>query len=127
MKQAAAPPLELGRLGVLWDAGLGAAYDAYLAGRIAAAYEREPVAMAAALVETALRVQELGNGAAEAQALLLGDLCLSRASRLLVDHGDQRLQTAVSRAVEQSAAAAAAGGEQPPLRETLALAIEGRA
>src|SRR2546423_115962 len=67
------------------------------------------VALAAALVETGVTLQGLGGRGAPAGELLIGDLCLARASRLLADAGDQDLQVAFARAVERVAAESAAG------------------
>src|ERR687884_213548 len=104
-------PRELGRVGVLWSNGLREAFDEYLepAGRLGT-HLQEQVALAAALVESGLTIQRLGAPApAPAAELLLGDLCLSRASRLLVDTDHEALQIAFARAVEKLAAAAAEG------------------
>lgn len=70
---------------------------------------RERVALAAALVETALDLQGLGLAPAEPMQLLLGDLYLARAYGLLADDGDPRVQAAFARAIEHVAAAAGAG------------------
>jgi hypothetical protein len=106
-------PLALGRLSVLWEDGLRDGYERYVeASQHLAEWMRERVALAAALVESGLVGQRLGSSfPTPATDLLLGDLCLSRASRLLVDAGDQRLQVAFARAVENLAASAAS--EQP--------------
>ncbi|MDQ6918898.1 MAG: hypothetical protein M3Z98_06025, partial [Candidatus Dormibacteraeota bacterium] len=82
------------------------------------------VALAAALVEMALRLQRLGSPAPAAPDLLRGDLCLARASRLLADTRDFRLQVAFARAIEEQSAAAAAGRELAPTRQRLLRAIE---
>jgi hypothetical protein len=104
----------------LWSDGLGAAYDAYLALR-----PDSRVALAGALVETALDVQRLGDSAAPAGPLLLADLCLARASRLLADVRDSALQVGFARAIEHVSALAAAGEELPPLRPLLTRVIAG--
>jgi hypothetical protein len=96
-------------------------YDFY-SGRAAPA-----VAMAAAMVETATELQRLGGRPPDPPSLLLGDLCLARASRLLAAAGDQRLQVGFARAVERAASAAAAGQKAPGLREQLASLIGDRA
>ena len=113
----AIPARELHGLEPLWTSGLEAAYEAYC-GR-----SEYRIALAAALVETAVAVQELGLGVAGPGDLLLGDLCLARASRLLADAGDQRLQVEFARAVETVAAAAAAGDRPPSIRLLLLAAL----
>jgi hypothetical protein len=111
---------DLESLDGLWMDGLGAAYDAYLA------LGPDPkVALAGALVETALSVQRLGETAAAAGPLLLADLCLARASRLLADVGDVGLQVGFARAIEDVAAKAAAAQELPSVRATLTKVIRG--
>jgi hypothetical protein len=104
----------------VWDRGLADAYAFY---RPQAGPE---VALAAAMVEVALRLQDLGGEPPDPGRLLLGDLCLARASRLLADARDQRLQIGFALAVEQvaaGAAGAAGGAEAGPLRMLLAAAI----
>jgi hypothetical protein len=101
----------------VWDGGLGDAYTFY---RTRAG---TGPALAAALVESALELQRLGRGAPDPPRLLLGDLCLARASRLLADTRDQELQVAFAAAVEQVAAAAAGGPAARPLRDLLLDAI----
>jgi hypothetical protein len=85
----------------VWDGGMRDAYDFYR-GLAAPA-----VALAAAMVESAVALQGLGGRPPDPPRLLLGDLCLARASRLLADARDQRLQIGFARAVERVAAAAA--------------------
>jgi hypothetical protein len=109
---------ELEALDGLWEGGLEAAYIVYQA-----ATDRSQVALAAALVEVALQLQRLGGPAAAPPDLLRGDLCLARASRLLADAGDQRLQIAFARAIEEAGAAAAAGEPVPPVRRRLLEAV----
>ena len=103
----------------VWDAGMRDAY----------AFDRPrtspAVALAAAMVESALELQELGARAPDPPHLLLGDLCLARASRLLAGTRDQRLPVCFARAVEHVAAAAAGGPASPPLRALLDATIEG--
>ena len=111
-------PADLESLDELWAGGLGAAYEAY----------RRPghdtrVALAAALVETAMSLQGVGSHVARPMELLLGDLCLARASRLLADIGDQGLQVAFARVIERVASAAAAAIEVPAVRPLLRSAI----
>ena len=105
---------DLESLDALWSDGLGAAYEEYLH------LGPDPrVALAAALVETALDLQGLGQEAAQAGQLLLADLCLARASRLLADLADQRLQVGFARAIENVSTCAAAGQELPSVRGLL--------
>jgi hypothetical protein len=111
---------ELESLDGLWTDGLGAAYDAYLA-----LGPDSRVALAAALVETALDVQRLGDSAAPPGPLLLADLCLARASRLLADVRDSALQVGFARAIEEVSALAAAGEPLPPVRLLLTRVIAG--
>lgn len=120
-----APQAELEGLPGLWEAGLGAAYDHYLAvardaltGGVA-----EVAALAAALVEVALHLQRLGQPAPPPADLLRADLCLARASRLLADTRRQRLQVAFARAIEEHAAAATGTSRAGELRTSLAAAI----
>jgi hypothetical protein len=101
----------------IWDRGLSDAYTFYRT-RAGAG-----TALAAALVESALELQRLGCGAPDPPRLLLGDLCLARASRLLADTRNQELQVAFAAAVEQVAAAAAGGPPARPLRQLLLDAI----
>lgn len=113
---------DLESLDELWAGGLGDAYEAY----------RRPgrdtrVALAAALVETGITLQGVGSHVARPMELLLGDLCLARASRLLADIGDQALQVAFARVIERVASAAAAAVEVPPVRPLLTAAIGARA
>ena len=115
---------ELEAIEPLWKAGLESAYAAYL---LATAGLGEPqgarVALAAALVEIALELQQLGGEAPPPPDLLRGDLCLARASRLLADTRDRRLQVAFARAIEDQSAAAAAGRDAQPTRSRLLRAI----
>jgi len=105
----------------VWDGGTRSAYAFY---RTQAGPE---IALAATLVEAAIELQALGSGAPDPPHLLLGDLCLARASRLLAAAGDQRLQIGFARAVEAVAAAAAAGQPMEPLRGLLvATMVTGR-
>lgn len=112
---------DLAHLEAVWEDGMQDVYDFY-SGRAAPA-----VAMAAAMVETATELQRLGGRPPDPPSLLLGDLCLARASRLLAAAGDQRLQVGFARAVERAASAAAAGQKAPGLREQLASLIGDRA
>ena len=105
----------------IWEAGMRDAYAFYRPRTV------PPVALAAAMVESALDLQDLGGQPPDPPRLLLGDLCLARASRLLAETRDQRLQVEFARAVEHVAAAAAGGPAAPPLRTLLAAAIGGAA
>lgn len=118
-------PDELEAIESLWEAGLQAAFTAYQPAAAAFGEADAPrVALAAALVETALSLQRLGKPAPPAPDLLRGDLCLARASRLLAETRDHRLQVAFARAIEEQAAAAAAEREMEPARSRLLRAIE---
>jgi hypothetical protein len=110
-------PADLAGLEALWPSQLSIAYDHYVE------LAEPQVALAAALVETGARLQRLGGPAAGPADLLTGDLCLARASRLLADAGDVRLQVAFARAVERASSAAAAEREVEPMRELLSGAI----
>lgn len=105
---------DLSRLDGVWAAGLRETYDAY----IDSAGESQ-LALAAALVEFGVRLQGLGVRAARPESLLLGDLCLARASRILADSGDRRLQVGFSRAVEKVSAEAAGEDGMTSIRELL--------
>lgn len=105
---------ELERLDGLWDAGGRHAFEVYLE-----AAKSEPVALAAALIELALRLQRLGESAPPAGELLRADLCLARASRLLAETRNRELQVAFARAIEAQSAAAADGRQPPELRGAL--------
>jgi hypothetical protein len=101
----------------VWDAGMAETY-AFYRPRAAPA-----VALAAAMVESAVALQGLGGRPPDPARLLLGDLCLARASRLLADARDQRLQIGFARAVEHVAAAAAGGPTAESLRALLVAAL----
>jgi hypothetical protein len=110
-------PADLFGLEVLWAGELSTAYESYLE-------LGEPrVALAAAMVDTAARLQKLGGPAPGAADLLMGDLCLARASRLLADVGEMRLQVAFARAIEHASAAAAAEEPGLPVRDLLSAAM----
>jgi hypothetical protein len=116
---------ELEAIESLWKAGLEDAYSAYQPATAGLAEAQAPrVALAAALVEVALGLQRLGRPAPPAPDLLRGDLCLARASRLLADTRDRRLQVSFARAIEDLSAAAAAELELEPTRGRLLRAIE---
>ena len=116
---------ELGRLEGLWTDGLSESYRSYLD----AVTDHEPdlrqrLALAAALVEVGIRLQGLGGPAAAPAALLMGDLCLARSSRILTDAASQPVQIAFARAVEELAGAAASHRDAPPVRELLIRALD---
>jgi hypothetical protein len=118
---------DLGRLEGLWEDGLSDSYRSYLD-----AVEghdpdlREHLALAAALVEVGIRLQGLGGRAAAPAALLMGDLCLARSSRILTDAATQPVQIAFARAVEALSGAAASNRDTPPIRELLVHALDAR-
>jgi hypothetical protein len=117
----------LDRLDGVWNAAMEARYATYAdaaAGLPQA--QRESVAMAATLVETAVALHELGSGVAMPGDLLLGDLCLARASRLLAESAGQELQLAFADVVAEAAAAAAAGEHLPAIGERLVSILEAR-
>lgn len=95
--------VHLAGLESVWDGGMRDAYAFYRP------HASPAVALAAAMVESAMELQEIGERAPDPPHLLLGDLCLARASRLLAETRDQRLQVGFARAVEHVASAAASG------------------
>jgi hypothetical protein len=112
--------LELERLEGLWAEGLSDTYRAYLDAVTEHEPEAQPkLALAAALIEVGIRLQGLGGRAAPPPTLLMGDLCLARASRLLADSASQAVQIAFAQAIETLAAAAASGQPARPVRELL--------
>jgi hypothetical protein len=116
---------ELERLDGLWEDGLSDTYRSYLDS--VASYDKaaQPkLALAAALIEAGLRLQGLGGSAAPAAALLMGDLCLARASRLIADTASQDLQIAFARAIEELSAAAASGVGGRSVRDLLVGALK---
>jgi hypothetical protein len=116
---------ELGRLDGLWEDGLSDNYRHYL--DVVNSYDpavQPKLALAAALIEAGLQLQGLGGRAAPAAELLMGDLCLARASRILADTRSQSLQVGFARAIEEVSAAAAAGRAGRPVRNLLVDAIE---
>jgi hypothetical protein len=116
---------ELDRLDGLWEDGLADTYRSYL-GAVASYDEavQPKLALAAALIEAGLRLQGLGGHAAPAAPLLMGDLCLARASRLLADNATQTLQVAFARAIEEMSATAASGLAGLVVRDLLVAAFE---
>ena len=118
---------ELDRIEALWSDGLAEAYSAYLSA--VGGYkpdEQTKVALAAALVEIAIRLHGLGGKAAPPTTLLVGDLCLARASRLLAEGAPKTLQVAFASVIESVAAAAASQQEIPSARALLLQALEAR-
>lgn len=111
---------ELDRLEGLWSDGLSETYGAYLDAVTHFDAELQPkLALAAALIESGVRLQGLGGRAAPPTTLLMGDLCLARGSRLLADNAPLTVQVAFARAIEATSAAAAADQPPPPLRQLL--------
>jgi hypothetical protein len=120
--------LELERLEGLWADGLSDTYHAYLESVGDHEPQAQPkLALAAALIEVGIRLQGLGGRAAAPPTLLMGDLCLARASRLLADSATQAVQVAFAQAIEGLSAAAAAGNPARPVRELLVHAFSARA
>jgi hypothetical protein len=109
--------VHLGGLESVWEGGMRDRYAFYRQHAAAA------VALAAAMVETAIELQTAEGRAPAPPQLLIGDLCLARASRLLAETRDQRLQIGFARAVEQVASAAAGGRAADPLRALLVAAF----
>ncbi len=119
---------ELERLEELWADGLSESYRSYLEAVAGHDPEAQPkLALAAALIEVGIRLQGLGGRAAPPPALLMGDLCLARASRLLADTASQAVQVAFARTIEGLSAAAASGSSSQPVRELLVHAFSARA
>ena len=115
---------ELGRLEGLWAQGLAELYRTYLDEVDGHEPEVQPkLALAAALVEVGVRLQGLGGTAAPPAALLMGDLCLARSSRILTDSASQPIQIAFARAVEELSGAAASDTEMPAVRGLLIRAL----
>jgi hypothetical protein len=115
---------ELDRLESLWSQGLADIYHAYLDAAPPLDAEMRPrLALAAALVEVGVRLQGLGGPAAAAPALLIGDLCLARSSRILTDSASRAVQVAFARAVEDLSSAAASNTDAAPVRDLLIRAL----
>ena len=105
---------ELVRLEGLWSDGLADSYRSYLEEVLHFEAELQPkMALAAALIESGLRLQGLGGRAAPPTTLLMGDLCLARGSRLLADSAPLEVQVAFARAIETMASAAASQTRAP--------------
>src|SRR5881409_2632585 len=115
---------ELDRLEGLWSDGLSETYRAYLDAVGHFDPEVQPkLALAAALIESGVRLQGLGGRAAPPTTLLTGDLCLARGSRLLADNAPLPVQVAFARAIEAASSAAAAEQPTPTTRPLLATAL----
>jgi len=111
---------ELDRLEGLWSDGLSETYRSYLDAVDRFDPElRAKLALAAALIESGIRLQGVGGRAAPPTTLLMGDLCLARGSRLLADNAPLPVQVAFARAIEATSAAAAAEQAPPALRQLL--------
>ncbi|TMG17529.1 MAG: hypothetical protein E6H99_13485 [Chloroflexi bacterium] len=111
---------ELDRLEGLWSDGLSETYRSYLDAVDHFDPElRAKLALAAALIESGIRLQGVGGRAAPPTTLLMGDLCLARGSRLLADNAPLPVQVAFARAIEATSAAAAAEQAPPALRQLL--------
>jgi hypothetical protein len=116
---------ELDRIEALWSDGLAEAYSAYL--NAVGNYKPDAqtkVALAAALVEIAVRLHGLGGRAAPPTTLHLGDLCLARASRLLAEGAPKALQVAFAGVIESIAAAAASQQTSASARTLLLQVLE---
>jgi hypothetical protein len=119
---------ELERLEELWADGLSDTYKSYLEAVTDHGADVQPkLALAAALIEVGVRLQGLGGRAAPPPTLLMGDLCLARASRLLADTASQAVQVAFAEAIEGLSAAAASGSPSRPVRELLVHALSATA
>src|SRR5438309_6673796 len=94
---------ELDRLEGLWSDGLSETYRSYLDAVDHFDPElRAKLALAAALIESGVRLQAVGGRAAPPTLLLMGDLCLARRSRLLAENAPLSVQVAFSLAIEKS-------------------------
>src|SRR5207245_8677214 len=115
---------ELDRLEGLWSDGLSETYRSYLDAVDHFDPElREKLALAAALIESGVRLQGVGGRAAPPTTLLMGDLCLARGSRLLADNAPLPVQVAFARAIESMSTAAASEQPAPPARNLLRLSL----
>ena len=110
---------QLTHLESLWEGPLGGAYAYY------ASVTGPALALAAALVETAIDVHGLDGDPARPSALLLGDLCLARASGLAANHASTAVQIGLARAIEEATRRAAAGRDVGPLRARLTEVVRG--
>ena len=111
---------ELTHLETLWDGRLGDAYRHY------ATSAPPRLALAAALVESGIVLHGLGSHLASPGNLLLGDLCLARASRLVAEEAGRETQIGFARAIERAATHAATGLGSASVRTLLTAVIEGR-
>lgn len=119
---------ELVRLEGLWSDGLADSFRAYLHEVDQFEPEVRPkLALAAALIEAGVRLQNLGGRAAPPATLLMGDLCLARGSRLLADSAPLRTQIAFARAIEMMSSAAASEEATPDPRTLLSEALASQA
>lgn len=110
---------QLAHLETLWEGPLGVAYAHY------AAVTSGPIALAAALVETAIQVHGLDGEPARPSRLLLGDLCLARASGLAANHAPVSVQIGLAHAIEEASQRAATGRGAGPLRARLTEVVRG--
>ncbi len=118
---------ELNRLEGLWSEGLADSYQAYLSDVPRFEPDVQPrLALAAALIESGLRLQGLGGRAAAPTTLLMGDLCLARGSRLLADAAPLEVQVAFARAIETLSSAAASDRPAPDARRLIRDALGAR-
>ena len=118
---------ELERLESLRSDGLDDAYQAYLEKARRFEPDLQPkLALAAALIEAGLRLQNLGGNAAAPTTLLMGDLCLARGSRLLADSAPLRTQVAFARAIETMSSVVADAKPTPDARRLLSEALAAR-
>lgn len=118
---------ELVRLEGLWSNGLADSFRAYLEEVHSFEADAQPkLALAAALIEAGLRLQNLGGQAAPPATLLMGDLCLARGSRLLADSAPLRTQVAFARAIEAMSSEAASDQPTPDARTLLSAALAAR-
>lgn len=115
---------ELTRLEDLWSDGLADSYRSYLEHVVHFGAEIQPrMALAAALIESGIRLQGLGGRAAPPTTLLMGDLCLARGSRLLADAAPLEVQVAFARAIEAMSSAAASDKPAPDARNLIRAAL----
>lgn len=115
---------ELVRLEGLWSNGLADSFRAYLEEVQSFEADVQPkLALAAALIDAGLRLQNLGGHAAPPTTLLMGDLCLARGSRLLADSAPLGTQVAFAHAIEKMSSAAASDTPTPDVRALLSAAL----
>src|SRR5437660_126330 len=96
----------LNQLEAVWEAGMNRRY----------AFYRDRTAglpsLSLSLLETAADLQKLGGQAPGARDLLLGDLCLARAFRIVAEFGAPQFQLRVVRCFERLASLAARQSHQ---------------